>query len=144
MKRSLCCDLRHICCPFPRLRQRHWAQSKPVLAPSLWLHVHHGRPGEGLGKNNTLASVACSSEGAARSGLDRDGSGQCCDRIVHFGCSARYSWASAALEAQARKAAVPVTVAAEAVGRYSEIIEAAPWFLHPGGAADGAKYAGPP
>jgi hypothetical protein len=93
---------------------------QPVLAPSLWLHVHHGRPGEGLGKNNTLASVACSSEGAARSALDRDGSAQGCDRIVHFGCSARYSWASAALEAQARKAAVPVTVAAQHHGLKGE------------------------
>src|SRR5579864_7964715 len=107
--------------PVLPLKATSLGPEQPVLAPSLWLHVHHDRPGEGLGKNNTLASVACSSEGAARSGLDRDGSGQRCDRIVHFGCSARYSWASAALEAQARKAAVPVTVAAEAVGRYSEI-----------------------
>ena len=29
----MCCDLRHICCPFSRLTQRHWAQSSQFWRP---------------------------------------------------------------------------------------------------------------
>jgi len=43
---------------------------------------------------------------------------------------------AAALEAQARKATLPVEISAEAVGRYPQETEAAIYFLRPGGAAE--------
>jgi signal transduction histidine kinase len=49
---------------------------------------------------------------------------------------------AAALQAQARKAAVPVTVTAEGIGRYAQEIEAAVYFCSLEALNNVAKYAG--